>query len=224
MAHRFGPTIILLIFLFSLVANADKAPPESPYLIDEPKVATDTSYFNRKNKTVSFYFEGTFGNYNGRTINAAYFIQPDLQLMLEFSHLNPTGFWIWNGLAQAFAGYRETTTNDGVGLYLKYFMGNSFFVRGGASHSVVHHSRTYNATSNESFINGEVTYISVGIGNDWQWENFTFGFDWYKSHYPIGSQLNSRQDAPEDSTLSSRQDDYLDSRVNLIGMHLGASF
>ena len=226
MTQRFSSTIILLIFLFSTVANAEKASPESPYLTDEPKVATDTSAFNRKNKTVSFYVETTAGTHFGGTVNANYFIKPDLQIMLEFSRYGSV-VGVLENISQVpifYNGFRQTESNNGIGLHLKYFMGNSIFLRLGFSHNEIHYNRKYNTTSHESYINGEVDYFVGGFGNDWQWENFTFGFDWYKVQYPIGSKLNSRQDATEDTTASSKQDELLDSSMYLVGLHLGVSF
>lgn len=226
MTQIFGRAIILLIFLFSFVAHAEKSPPESPYLTDEPKVATDTSAFNRKNKTVSFYAETTAGTHFGGTFNASYFIKPDLQIMLEFSRYGSLS-GVYENISQVpvfYNGFQQTDSNDGVGLHLKYFMGNSIFLRLGFSHNVIHYNRKYNTTLHESYINGEVDYFVGGFGNDWQWENFTFGFDWYKVQYPIGSKLNSRQDASEDTMASSKQDELLDSTMSLVGLHLGFSF
>jgi hypothetical protein len=217
MTQRFSSTIILLIFLFSVVTKA-----ESPYLTEEPKVATDTSEFNRQNKIFNFYVESVGGSHGGRTYNGSYFIRPDLQIMAEISHYGSR--WDLFNLENLFNTYSQTTEINGAGLHLKYFMGNSIFFRLGINRNEVQYSRTFTATSNKSSVNGNATYAVVGFGNDWQWENFVFGFDWYRLQYPIASELNSRQDAPEDNSLSSKQDELLDRSMGLIGIHIGASF
>ena len=224
MTQRFRSTIILLIFLFSLGANA-QAPAESPYLTDDPKVATDTSEFNRKNKTVSFYYESTGGSQSGHTVNGAYFLRPDLQIMFEYSVFGPKAeFFIFGALDKAIYNYRDETIDGGYGLHLKYFMGNSVFVRLGVTRRDYHYTRTFNASSNQSYFDAEVNHVTVGIGNDWQWENFFLGFDWIKLNiFPFGYKLTNEQVAPGDS-LKSQEDTARSEGSLQIGLHAGFSF
>lgn len=222
MIKRLSSVVPFLIFLFSVAVHAGKTTAESPYLVDEPQAPTDTSEFNRKNKTINLYIESVGGNRGGRTYNISYFIRSDLQIMAEVSRFGSQ--WSLFNFDNIFNTYSESTEIDGAGLHMKYFMGNSVFLRLGVNRNEARYSRTYNATSNKSFINGNATYAVVGIGNDWQWENFMFGFDWLRMQYPIASELTSRQDAPEDKYLSEKQDELLDSSMGFIGFHIGASF
>ncbi|MBY0451864.1 MAG: hypothetical protein K2P92_02435 [Bdellovibrionaceae bacterium] len=219
MTYRCSSAIILLIFLFSLVARA-----ESPYLTDEPPVPTDTSSFNRKNKTVSFYYEATGGTQSGYTLNAAYFLRPDLQLMFEYSVFGSKADWFfYKALAKAFGNYTDETIDAGSGLHLKYFMGNSIYMRVGASHRDYHYTRTFNSNSNQSYFDAEVNYLTLGFGNDWQWDNFLLGLEWFKFNVPFGYKLTNERIASGDS-LTTEKDFAENGRSLQFGLHVGLSF
>jgi hypothetical protein len=94
-----------------------------------------------------------------------------------------------------------------VGVNLKHFVSNSFYIKGGLDYRSV--SYDYNYGSRFSVIDsakssytsydftGDSWAGSFSIGNQWQWESFTLGCDWFGLRVPFASNVQSE-------SLSSR--------------------
>ncbi|RYZ77100.1 MAG: hypothetical protein EOP05_02980 [Proteobacteria bacterium] len=119
-----------------------------------------------------------------------------------------------------------------LGVSLKQFLGNSFYLKGGLEHRTV--SRDYDSFFSGSFdeqwgYKGSSTGVSFGLGNQWQIGHFTIGCDWIgvilpishtrKDEYVSVAQSGSSADLQEDSDEALK-----DTRVNLLHFYLGASF
>ncbi|MNT16573.1 hypothetical protein D3C72_1516840 [compost metagenome] len=87
---------------------------------------------------------------------------------------------------------REGTT---VGAYVKKFVSNSFYAKGGAEYTKVKYDNDYlwNFSGNSDAYGFEANVLSAGlvIGNQWQWENFTLGCDWIGLTLPVSHEVTS---------------------------------
>lgn len=87
-----------------------------------------------------------------------------------------------------------------VGVHLKRFMGNSFYVKGGLDYFQVDFKYERNpgptdAYSSRGRFDAEVLSAGLVIGNQWQWEMFTLGVDWVGLSLPVWSQVRNAQES-----------------------------
>ena len=119
------------------------------------------------------------------TVSLGYFINPDSILNLRYSVLN-------SGRDDKAAQRMRAVT-----LGYRHFFGNSFNIM-----PTVYYRRNTSDYKNEgSFIvfgPSNLIYEDVGIGfrlgNEWQWENFTMGCDWFGINRTL-VELNYKQQA-----------------------------
>ncbi len=74
-----------------------------------------------------------------------------------------------------------------MGLHYKEFVGNSFYWKGGLDYRQTEYIE--NHVTDEAHIKGNSWALSIVIGNQWQWENFTLGCDWIGFSKPFGTTI-----------------------------------
>lgn len=126
------------------------------------------------------------------------------------------------------------TQAKSLGVFGKFFLGNTFYIRGGLDFRSATYSFVYNDTANSTQtsygFNGNSSVATVLIGNQWQWENFTLGCDWVGLGLPLTSSLSNEYYTSNDPTqnysdFSNREQIFVKGgTLNLLRFYLGASF
>jgi hypothetical protein len=80
---------------------------------------------------------------------------------------------------------RDSSEGGSYGAHLKFFLGNSFYVRGGVDQREFRYRYNDDTAGNSSGFDSKSLAVSASIGNQWQWENFTLGCDWLGIVRPI---------------------------------------
>lgn len=108
------------------------------------------------------------------TISAGYYIQPYGVLTLRYSQLNHSDKWGAYKMNAVTIGYRRFYGNSFNIMPTIYYKRNTadFYTEG---------SHPYVVGSNN------LIYEDIGmgfrLGNEWQWQNFTMGCDWFGLNY-----------------------------------------
>lgn len=182
----------------------------------------------REGKKYSFNgsLAGITHNSVSQSVEGAYHLNRDLQITFQYSHLesgiatydegkysdNELDVWKRNG--------KGTSLSAGA----KKFYGNSFYAKAEGYYRNQDHinktgSKVKPGTKNEWVVVYKETGriedigISLKVGNQWQWQDFTVGVDWIGLNRSI-------------TTISKRgtiEDDDMNS-LNLANIYLGASF
>lgn len=117
----------------------------------------------------------------------------------------------------------------------KHFSGNSFYTKAGMAYrKIALHDRLDSTTSNSVVFGreygvSEVLAADLAIGNQWQWENFTLGCDWFGLMLPL-TTMRSNYDSTGLSEIDKRELDDSWKRISkvtsaqLVRFYLGASF
>lgn len=167
------------------------------------------------------------GGSHGKTITGGYleyFFNADSILQLGFQQTLPSD----NGVN---AG--ETIKYQNINLHLKKFVANSFYVRGGFDHRrVTYKYLSYFANGTleeETRFNGDGWFGSIALGNQWQWDHFTLGADWFGVTMPISKSIESQYSAGTFSQNLRRLSDEIDYRLGtsqyfFVYFYLGYSF
>jgi len=106
-----------------------------------------------------------------------------------------------------FLGFKMKS--DGLAIRYKMFNGNSFYWRAGGMYRAYEYDTGFEVLSDNT-INGKVKVssfgVDFGIGNQWQWETFTQGFDWIGFYSPLaGTYTVSRPSNATDSWYESER-------------------
>lgn len=180
---------------------------------------------NRKAKEYSialqlFGFGPTASITNG--IHAGYFIDSNSLLQVEILAGNDPVIW---------GTGRYTISSYSVGTYYKLFMTPTFYIKLGTDFKNVRYKYEDDRTGGTEE-RTEFTGNSLGghfsVGHQWQWQNFTFGFDWIGISAPFISQIQSTFTGgatPNQRRLDGDQSRYLkDNIIIILHGYLGASF
>lgn len=142
-----------------------------------------TSAENRSNLT------GQLGFNTGNVLTAVgasfgYFIEADQKLLFNFSQIEAQ----FLGLEADFSV---------MNLDWQSFHWNSFYYTAGINFmSIGIRNSSYdliNGETSELLYKTKIQRIGphLGIGNEWQWENFYLGFEWLGVFYPIGNKTDT---------------------------------
>lgn len=120
-----------------------------------------------------------------------------------------------------------------AGIHYKQFLGNTFYMRFGGDYRKV----DYHYTNKDIFtgdlltenrFKGTSVAATVLIGNQWQWENFTMGCDWFGFAFPISHSVESESatgSVPNVQNLEDNKDYLLKNPTALaVRFYIGASF
>lgn len=116
-----------------------------------------------------------------------------------------------------------------IAVMYKKFLGNSFYIKGGAVGRSVDFTRT--ETPQDEKFQGTSFGGSIGLGNQWHIKNFTLGADWISYTQPFFSNVSSEQyAAPASSSfwhasLEDNENEYLkNAYFQFVRFYVGASF
>lgn len=199
-------------------------------VVDAPKtVFRDSSEFNRMNKNFSLTYMA-FGVGPSRSgsigVTLGVFLDRNSQIDLELISGRPayTNWFSWSE-------YEIKTSS--AGLHFKHFVGNSFYFRVGADYRKVDYRYTYrdiltNNILSENKFEGDSVTATIVIGNQWQWETFTLGCDWFGYALPVTSTIKSESisGSKPDTRYQKEDQDWLLKNNTAIALrfYLGASF
>ncbi len=155
-------------------------------------------------------------------VHLGYFVDPNTQLQLEIT--GGTNPLIWGSSGHSITSYV-------VGTHVKLFTGNSFYLKLGIDYRRIDYryedpvlGSNYEKTS---FL-GNTLGAAFLIGNQWQWQNFTFGADWIGLSGPLVWQIESSGSVGTNPNIRRRdkdEDRYLKENVIILSrLFVGASF
>lgn len=160
----------------------------------------------------------------------SYFL--DRNTLLQFEAVSgryTTDNWSWSN-------HETRREMSSYGIHLKRFPGNSFYYSVGLDWRDYNYTYTYtssNPTYNVySTFSGQSLNAFVGIGNQWQWGNFTMGCEWAGVNLPFALQRISNENlvSPtlyeyEREDLDRQQDQAIKyPQLRLVNFYIGASF
>lgn len=124
---------------------------------------------------------------------------------------------------------QTTIKSTNIAVMYKKFLGNSFYIKGGAIGRSVDFSRE--ETPQDEKFKGTSFGASVGLGNQWHIKNFTLGADWISYTQPLFSNVSSEQYADPASSsfwhasLEDNENEYLkNAYFQFVRFYVGASF
>jgi hypothetical protein len=223
---------ISFVGLFVLGSSALASTPEAPVSSEsrsslyERYEPTDLSSHGQRANKVGFLTVQPIGfaifPFPSMGINGGYFIDADKLVQIEVNRgkLGLSSFDI---------------ATESLGVNLKYFTGNSFYVKAGAAYRSVSMKNAicFNCAANNRVDLGAANAIAaeLAVGNQWQWENFTFGCDWIGLMVPLVTA--GGDPVPTDIAMADRDRTEINNLWNqlnksptttLLRFYLGASF
>lgn len=235
----FSKTFFTLCLLLSVRALAEVNPTELQPATPQSLVTSGsiskplkelkkriTSPENREDKSIQI--TGRLTGLESEMINWGYavsaFLDRDVLWNYEYSRGTDIGV------------FGADLKSEVISLKLKYFFKNSWYVTSGLDHRKVWMKTTVYTCNestfdchNESGFAGESKslYADVGVGNQWQWKNFTMGCDWMNLGYRLSKYAESENSRSKGTTASSKGTwDSVNPnvRLQLFRFYLGASF
>lgn len=221
----------LLITFVSTLFTTSTAWADNVQVVDPPTetIYRDSSAFNRMNKNYSLTYMA-FGIGPSRSgsigLTLGVFLSRNSQIDFEVVSGRPlwTNWYTWSE-------YDIKTSSAGI--HYKHFLGNSFYFRVGADYRKVNYRHTSrdiftNEIQTENRFEGDSITGTILIGNQWQWENFTLGCDWFGYALPVTSSVHSESvTGPYANNRYLEEDkDWLLKKAIGVGLrfYLGASF
>jgi len=119
-------------------------------------------------------------------VNVGMFLATNSQIILNYSWGQDNPCW-----ADSFA---ECTVKDNAyGVFFKQFFGNSFYMLAGVDHHSLQYTKKYNdySTSYEVGFDAEMTAANLMVGNQWGWNTFTLGVDWFGLALPLAHSISN---------------------------------
>lgn len=213
-----GLFLSILLACFQVVADDNAMAGDS----DGP---TSTSHRANKTFTATYQITGigpsaTFAS----GITVGFFLNPEWVIMLEgTSGREATIFDIFDD---------TDVKSKSFGVHAKNFAGNSFYYRFGVDYRDLEYQYTDNfITTTYRTFDSKSWGVTFGIGNQWQWKNFTLGCDWVGVTLPL-SKKYSNESVTTSGSLAFEQSENEDAKkdltektqINLLRFYLGASF
>jgi hypothetical protein len=173
---------------------------------------------------------------------AGFYLQPDLLLQFEVtkgwripsksysSNRDENG----NGSSTSSINWDSEFAAYSLGAHAKYFLGKSFYAKGGLDYRSVRQAdiHTNVLDTSKTFtveFQGSALSLALAVGNQWQGSHFIFGVDWIGLVLPISSSAS--ETFPSNSSEYGRQltrdgeTNYLkSSSAILCRVYLGTSF
>lgn len=157
--------------------------------------------------------------------SAGLFLDRNSLILIEVKSGNTIGFFdVFDRLS-----VKSTT----VAASYKKFVNTSFYLNGGIDYRSVTYSREqyilFSTARDKSEFKGQALAAHFAIGNQWQWDSFTFGCDWAGFSLPLASRIDSEStnstDAENLKTFESDKQRYLkDGSGYFVQLYFGASF
>lgn len=192
---------LFLNVLLSLIAISQSFASTNIKSQDIPKTSTvilNESENSRQNKKTSLALRSgsIAGGISGSGVDISFFSDTNTQFGIEYM----TGT---HDLKPDIASiYSETIDKANlnaqlIGIYGKYFTGNSFAINGGISFRKIEADYIItNKSLSDYYVNSEVsgsaTIGNIGIGNYWSWDNgFVLGCEWINYQIPLANKKYS---------------------------------
>lgn len=182
----------------------------------------------RQEKTFSLTLSpvGIINNLPTAGISAAWFVGSDHVLSLDYTRgFNPSG----NVYSEIFSEIQAKI--ESWSLNYKYFMSNSLYVKSGINARKIEYAKfsvnVFGNWAGDTYaFSGESTSVDIGIGNQWQFSNFTIGVDWLNISTPAFSRLKSQALLGPylAKEFRDQKDAFLAKAVLSSSLYLGASF
>ena len=158
-----------------------------------------------------------FSTFNHVSLILGYFLNNRSLVNLEMRN-----FPIGNlNSAIPFGSITAIASGQSVGLQYKRFVGDSFYFSTGIDFMKYDFSaKGYGSFSGESFM------ANFTIGNQWQWDNFTLGCDWFGLVKPLTTRLyKESQGTVESDYFEDEKKSFKKyGTINLLRFYLGIAF
>lgn len=189
------------------------------------EVLSGSSAFHRMDKKFNLNWQllgiGPL-SYPSSGLAAGYFLDLSSLVQIEVSNGSNTILGVFTT--------RELDANS-VGIHYKKFAGNSFYWKLGGDYTQARSKEKFSFLGTESVqeIKGNVTSASIVIGNQWQWETFTLGCDWFGYSAPLFHTVTQRDIASNDPSRERYADEeetrlFKRNGIHLLRFYIGASF
>lgn len=118
--------------------------------------------------------------------------------------------------------YSNTTHYEkinSIDLGLRSYIKNSLYLSTGLSKKTIFYSMKSSGLSSPKF-NGlaefvtEAAIINIGLGNQWQWQNFSFGIEWLNLAIPFADKLKTEKIEEYQSEFSRENVQYFKKSKN----------
>ncbi len=175
---------------------------------------------------------------SGSGIAAGMFLDRNTQVIVDIKKgtaLTDYSRFEWNLMDGYSAHFKPTPQYTQVAVNYKRFLGNSYYLRAGGAYSSMDY--TFDLTGSQfaedrwvSSFSSQALLLVAGIGNQWQWENITFGCDWIGVATPVIYQIHRETPPPSKATeyvkkFEKDEKTYVrNSSISLLRLYLGASF
>ena len=187
----------LLAFNFLTTMSFSCFAQEPDYkVVDRPDnsvIVRNTSEFYRIDKKINVFVGAhAYSKVSGSELGLEYYLDRNKAVQLELF----TGRAVFADTINEIFGDKSRTEASGVILSYKHYTGNSFFIRGGIDYKQHDYYRLERDFFDKTVI-GETSFAAesvgliVSIGNQWQIENLTLGFDWIGFSAPIYTRLGT---------------------------------
>ena len=155
---------------------------------------------------------------NESLIALGYHITENDLLALEFGAGRSDFQWKWDGQVED----KKVLTGESVGVHYKRFFSDTFYLKTGLDYRGV----KYQGDASADFVSvaGTSGVVSVLIGNQWQWQNFTLGCDWVGMGIPFASFVSSQYGADNDAIAAARNKYLEDIFAQGVRVYIGAIF
>lgn len=202
-----SPAHIATVFTFLLSGLSSQA--QDYKIVDRPDssvIVRNTSEFHRLNKKVNVFIGAhAYSNVSGYELGFEYYLDRNKVLQIEFL----SGRATWTDTINEIFGDQSKTEATGALVSYKYYTGNSFFLRGGIDY-VQHDYYRLDRDLFDTTINGEQSFtadsagVLISIGNQWQIENLTLGFDWIGLRIPAYTKIKNIRNSYSQSDYQTR--------------------
>lgn len=225
--------VVLVVFM----ATAAGAQEEIPTTNTRYRYVRDgSSEYNRINKSFSFTAQllGSGPNpVSAQGLGFSFFMDRNSMILFDITKGQVNGYNAFS--SSSILNANNKTKSQSFGIHYKQFVSNTFYFRTGMdirslSYSYTYSSILFSETSNNRYsFDSESTSLNFAIGNQWQFETFTLGCDWFGVVVPIGAKFSnvvyntdnaySQRDLEEDQNRLVK-----DNNLQLLRFYLGATF
>lgn len=217
--------------LVSALSSLAKAAEDNVVVAPKPVVYEDSSEFHRMSKKVTVTVQpfGIGPNYAvSQGLAAGLFLNRNSVVSLEYmaNTSNNTNYGSY--------GWNYDIKTSAIGAHLKQYVGNSFYVKGGVDYRTVEYRYSYTSGIGSEFdenysFSGRSWAASIAIGNQWQYQDLTFGFDWVGVVVPFASNVSNERYSSRwiySNDIRKRDSDLFvkNTILQALRFHIGMSF
>ena len=201
------------------------------------QVYQGSSAFHRIDKKFQVTYQplGATSNNAGETgLSFGYFIDRDSMILVNATSGQNKISSRTESSDGARSSSEERFSSQSLGVSYKRFFANSFYARSGLDQRRTNADYSYSGflflPAESASFTVNTTSLSLAIGNQWQWENFTLGCDWFGLSQPLMHSFSNESvsDQPQSIYADQVKRDKKQYGEQLAGMflqvYLGATF